>query len=89
MRGEIEIVLCSFCSTAITFMLPGYGGCSVILLFLLFFLLCVVLLCDFLMFPGARHGESGIGLYRWGMVGKKKKTMHTKWGRTDSGGEMM
>jgi hypothetical protein len=67
-------------------MLPGYGSCSVILLFLLFFLLCVVLLCDFLMFPGARHGESGIGLYRWGMLVKKKKTMHTKWGRTDSGG---
>jgi hypothetical protein len=52
--------------------------------------LCFALLCDFLMFTRARRGESEIGLYRWGMVErkkKKKKTMDTKWGRTDSSGE--
>jgi hypothetical protein len=61
-------------------------GCSFIPFVLL---LCFALLCDFLMFTRARRRESEIGLYRWGMVErkKKKKTTDTKWGRTDSGGE--
>jgi hypothetical protein len=61
-------------------------GCSFIPFVLL---LCFAVLCDFLMFTHARHGESEIGLYRWGIVEgkKKKKTMATKWGWTDSGGE--
>jgi hypothetical protein len=46
-------------------------GCSFIPFVLL---LCFALLCDFLMLTRARHGESEIGLYRWGIVeGKKKK----------------
>jgi hypothetical protein len=57
-------------------------GCSFIPFVLL---LCFALLCHFLMFTRARHGESKIGLYRWGMVErkKKKKTTDTRWGRFD------
>jgi hypothetical protein len=36
-RGEIEGILCCFCSGAIMFMSPECGGCWVVLLFLLFF----------------------------------------------------
>jgi hypothetical protein len=61
-------------------------GCSFIPFVLL---LCFPLLCDFLMFTRARHRESEIGLYRWGRLKeKKKKTTDSKWGWTDSGGEM-
>jgi hypothetical protein len=45
-------------------------GCSFIPFVLL---LCLALLCDFLMFTRARRGESEIGLYSWGMVEREKK----------------
>jgi hypothetical protein len=45
-------------------------GCSFIPFLLL---LCFALLWDFLMFTQAQHQESEIGLYRWGMVERKKK----------------
>jgi hypothetical protein len=42
-RGDIEGILCCFCSGAITFMSPECSGYCVVLLFLLFF--CFALLC--------------------------------------------